>query len=74
MWCTDIQIGKKVIHIKTVILLVVICVLDWVSLCSPDCPGIQYIDQAGHRDLPASVSCLIFKKINYLIAEGMPHF
>jgi hypothetical protein len=55
-------------------LLVVICVLDWVSLCSPDCPGIQYIDQAGHRDLPASVSCLIFKKINYLIAEGMPHF
>jgi hypothetical protein len=36
---------------------------DRVSLCSPGCPGIHFVDQAGLRNLPASASQVLGLKV-----------
>jgi hypothetical protein len=40
---------------------------DRVSLCSPGCPGTDFVDQAGLelRNLPASASCAGIKGVRH---------
>jgi hypothetical protein len=53
-------IGENFYFIICLFVCLFICLEFWnqVSLCSPDCPGAQSVDQAGLklRDLPASAS------------------
>lgn len=50
--------------------------LSGVSLCSPDCPGTHFVDQAGlkPRDPPASVWWVLRLNVCAAIALGVPVF